>query len=51
VNVYYPIFQDTIEEKIFELLEKKKYISSTILGEKNNEYSILSDFILSLTQK
>jgi SWI/SNF-related matrix-associated actin-dependent regulator 1 of chromatin subfamily A len=48
VNVYYPIFQDTIEEKIFELLEKKKYISSTILGEKNNEYSILSDLILSL---
>jgi SWI/SNF-related matrix-associated actin-dependent regulator 1 of chromatin subfamily A len=48
VNVYYPIFQDTIEEKIFELLEKKKYIASTILGEKNNEYSILSDLILSL---
>jgi hypothetical protein len=48
VNIYYPIFQESIEEKIFELLEKKKYISSTILGEKNNEYSILSDLILSL---
>jgi SWI/SNF-related matrix-associated actin-dependent regulator 1 of chromatin subfamily A len=51
VNVYYPIFQDTIEEKIFDLLEKKKHISSTILGEKNNEYSILPDLIPSLTQK
>jgi len=51
VNVYYPLFQDKIEEKIFELLEKKKYIASTILGEKNNEYSILTDLISSISQK
>ena len=45
VNIYYPIFQDTIEEKIYEMLNRKKQIISTIMGEENKNIDISDDFI------
>lgn len=49
VNIYYLIFQNTIEEKIFETLEKKKGIISKTLGEDYKKLDIssdISDFLL-----
>lgn len=45
VNIYYPIFQDTVEEKIYEILEKKKNIISQVMGEENNTIDILPEII------
>ena len=51
VNIYYPIFEDTIEEKIYEVLQKKKEIISTIMGEENNSVDIMDDLVSSLLKK
>ena len=45
VNIYYPIFQDTIEEKIYEMLNRKKQVISKIMGEENKNIDISDDFI------
>jgi SWI/SNF-related matrix-associated actin-dependent regulator 1 of chromatin subfamily A len=51
VNIYYPIFNDTIEEKIYETLQKKKEIISTVMGEKLESIDIMEDLVSSLLKK
>jgi SWI/SNF-related matrix-associated actin-dependent regulator 1 of chromatin subfamily A len=51
VNIYYPIFNDTIEERIYETLQKKKEIISTVMGEKNDSIDIMDDLVSSLLKK
>lgn len=48
VNIYYPIFEDTIEEKIYEVLQKKKEIISKVMGEKVDHIDIAEDFVSSI---
>lgn len=48
VNVYYPVFEGTIEEKIYEILQKKKEIISKIMGEEVNHINIVEDFVSTL---
>lgn len=45
VNIYYPIFQDTIEEKIYEILQKKKEIISKVVGDEFDTTDIMTDFM------
>lgn len=51
VNIYYPIFNDTIEERIYETLQKKKEIISTVMGEKLESIDIMNDLVSSLLKK
>lgn len=51
VNIYYPIFNDTIEERIYETLQKKKEIISTVMGEKLESIDIMDDLVNSLIKK
>lgn len=53
VNVYYPIAEGTIDEMIYGMLQKKKNIINTVIGEETEEVDIMSDFIkeLMLTHK
>ena len=51
VNIYYPIFNDTIEERIYETLQKKKEIISTVMGEKLESIDIMDDLVSSLVKK
>lgn len=51
VNIYYPIFNDTIEERIYETLQKKKEIISTVMGEKIESVDIMQDLVSSLLKK
>jgi len=51
VNIYYPIFNDTIEERIYETLQKKKEIISTVMGEKLESVDIMEDLVSSLLKK
>ena len=48
VNIYYPIFENTIEEKIYEILQKKKEIISRVMGEKIDYIDIAEDFVSTL---
>jgi len=48
VNVYYPVFEATIEEKIYDILQKKKEIISKIMGEEVNHINIAEDFVSTL---
>jgi SWI/SNF-related matrix-associated actin-dependent regulator 1 of chromatin subfamily A len=48
VNIYYPIFENSIEEKIYEILQKKKEIISKVMGEKVDHIDIAEDFISTL---
>jgi SWI/SNF-related matrix-associated actin-dependent regulator 1 of chromatin subfamily A len=45
VNVYYPIFDDTVDIMMYEMLQKKKQIISTIMGEEHEEVDISKEFI------
>lgn len=48
VNVYYPIFAGTIEERIYEILQKKKEVISKVMGENVGNIDIAEDFISTL---
>ena len=43
VNVYYPIVIGTIDEYVFELLEKKRKIIDTVIGDKHVSMDIEED--------
>ena len=45
VNVYYPIFEDTVDIMMYEMLQKKKQIIGTIMGEEHEEVDISKEFI------
>jgi len=48
VNIYYPIFANTIEERIYEILQKKKEVISKVMGENVGNIDIAEDFISTL---
>jgi SWI/SNF-related matrix-associated actin-dependent regulator 1 of chromatin subfamily A len=51
VNIYYPIFNDTIEEKVYETLQRKKEIISTVMGEKNEQIDFVNDIIYNILKQ
>ena len=51
VNIYYPIFQNTIEEKVFSMLEEKKIIIHKAMGENFDQIDISEDLIKDLIKK
>jgi len=51
VNVYYPIFENTVDTMMYEMLENKRQIISTIMGEEHEEIDISKDFIKKLGYK
>ena len=48
VNVYYPIFENTVDTMMYEMLESKKQIISTIMGEEHEEMDISKDLFKKL---
>jgi SWI/SNF-related matrix-associated actin-dependent regulator 1 of chromatin subfamily A len=51
VNIYYPVFDETIDVMMYNLLQKKKGIINTIMGEEVEEVDIMDDFLGSLSGK
>lgn len=45
INVYYPIFENTVDIMMYEMLQKKRKIINVIMGEKNEEIDISTDMI------
>ena len=45
VNVYYPIFEDTIDSLMYDMLQKKKQIISKIMGQEHEDIDISNDLI------
>lgn len=48
VNVYYPIAQNTIDEMMYDMLQKKKRIINTVVGDEQEEFDISDDFFKKL---
>lgn len=48
VNVYYPIAQGTIDEMMYDMLQKKKRIINTVVGDEQEEFDISEDFFKQL---
>ena len=48
VNVYYPIFEDTIDSLMYDMLQKKKQIIGKIMGQEHEEVDISKDLIKKL---
>jgi len=48
VNVYYPIAQDTIDEMMYEMLQKKKRIINTVVGDEQEDFDISESFFKQL---
>jgi SWI/SNF-related matrix-associated actin-dependent regulator 1 of chromatin subfamily A len=44
-NVYYPIFEDTIDSLMYDMLQKKKQIISKIMGQEHEDVDISKDLI------
>ena len=51
VNVYYPIAQGTIDEMMYEMLQKKTKIINTVIGDEQNELDISEDFFKKFISK
>jgi len=47
-NVYYPIAVDTIDEMMYDMLQKKKRIINTVVGDEQEEFDISEDFFKQL---
>ena len=45
VLVYYPIFENTIEGIIYDILNKKKHVISTVLGDNNNSADYVEEIL------
>jgi SNF2 family DNA or RNA helicase len=48
VNVYYPIVVNTIDEMIYEMLQDKKRVIDTIMGDEHVQIDISQNFLTSL---
>jgi len=51
VLVYYPIFENTIEGKIYDILTRKKAIFGTVMGDGFNETDVTEEILKSITEK
>ena len=50
VLVYYPIFDNTIEGIIYDILDKKKKIIGTVMGDEVDSGDLFSDFMERINQ-
>jgi len=51
VNVYYPIAQGTIDEMMYDMLQKKTRIINTVVGDEQDELDISEDFFKNFMSK
>lgn len=49
VNVYYPIFEDTIDVMMYEMLQRKKEIINTVIGDTQEVVDISRDMVSQLS--
>lgn len=45
VNVYYPLFENTVQTMIFDTLQRKRGIINTVMGEEHQNMDIMTDFM------
>ena len=50
VNIYYPIADNTLDIQIFNILQRKRDIISTVMGETNTEVTIDEDLFKELVK-
>ena len=48
VSCMYPIYDNTLERTIYELVNKKKSVIDTVMGDNINEEDILGEILLGL---
>ena len=51
VLVYYPIFENTIEGIIYDILNNKKRIIATVMGDTSDETNIVEEILKSISQR
>ena len=51
VLVYYPIFENTIEGIIYDILNKKKQIIATVMGDVKNEVDIVEEIMKQINER
>jgi SNF2 family DNA or RNA helicase len=49
--VYYPIFENTIEGIIYDILNTKKRIIATVMGDTSDETNIVEEILKSINQR
>jgi SNF2 family DNA or RNA helicase len=49
--VYYPIFENTIEGIIYDILNTKKRIIATVMGDTPDETNIVEEILKSINQR
>jgi SNF2 family DNA or RNA helicase len=45
VSVYYPIFENTIEGIIYDILSKKKNIFETVMGDNEGKGDVMEEIL------
>jgi SNF2 family DNA or RNA helicase len=50
VSVYYPIFENTIEGAIYDILTKKKDIFETVMGDNVDDGSVAEEILNLITE-
>jgi SNF2 family DNA or RNA helicase len=51
VSVFYPIFENTIEGAIYDILSQKKNIFETVMGDNEDKGSIVEEILNSITRR
>jgi SWI/SNF-related matrix-associated actin-dependent regulator 1 of chromatin subfamily A len=51
VLVYYPIFDNTIEGIIYDILNNKKRIIATVMGDTQDETNVVEEILRSIAEK
>jgi SWI/SNF-related matrix-associated actin-dependent regulator 1 of chromatin subfamily A len=51
VSVYYPIFENTIEGVIYDILSKKKNIFETVMGDNEGKGDVMEEILNMISQK
>jgi SNF2 family DNA or RNA helicase len=51
VLVYYPIFDNTIEGIIYDILNNKKRIIATVMGDTQDETNVVEEILRSIAER
>jgi SNF2 family DNA or RNA helicase len=51
VSVYYPIFENTIEGVIYDILSKKKNIFETVMGDNIDKIDVVEEILKLINNK
>jgi SNF2 family DNA or RNA helicase len=51
VSVFYPIFENTIEGAIYDILSKKKNVFETVMGDNEDKGNIVEEILNSITRR